>query len=71
MEEKWNYFKEKLTKAAEDTVRVKIIKGGKKNLTQWWTGELTAAVTNKMQKFRKWMKTRQPEDRENYVLART
>ena len=46
------------------------MKGGGKRKTPWWTEEMKKSVKNKMQKFRKWMKTRRAEDREIYVAAR-
>ena len=45
-------------------------KGKRKKTTAWWTDEVRDAVRNKMKRFRRWMKTRQPEDNRNYVEAR-
>ena len=49
---------------------MKTIYGGKKKCTPWWTENVRNAVKLKMKTFRKWMKTRQLQDRVSYVEAR-
>lgn len=70
LQENWQNFKTAVEKSAEETVGCKWVKGGGKKKTPWWTEEMKNSVKNKMQKFRKWMKTRRAEDREMYVAAR-
>ena len=70
VEEEWKQFKDSLSKAAEETIGMSKQYGGKKKKTPWWTNELQNAVKDKMKKFRKWMKNRNPEDRAEYVIAR-
>ncbi|XP_076038976.1 uncharacterized protein LOC143024096 [Oratosquilla oratoria] len=55
---------------AEETIQVKVHGNTKKKTTIWWTEEVRQAVGLKMRCFRKWMKTRQIEDRQLYVDAR-
>ena len=43
---------------------------GKNKMTLWWSTEERETVKCKMKKFRRWMKTRNAEDRVNYVSAR-
>ena len=43
---------------------------GKKKTTLWWTENVQAAVRDKMTAFRRWMKTRQPEDPLSYEISR-
>ncbi|XP_076038441.1 uncharacterized protein LOC143023726 [Oratosquilla oratoria] len=54
---------------AEEIIHVKVHGNTKKKTTIWWT-EVRQAVGLKMRCFRKWMKTRQIEDRQLYVDAR-
>ena len=66
----WETFRETLLQICTETLGTKTIKGTKKKQTPWWTGELKGAVRRKMQAFRKWMKTRHPNDRAAYIVER-
>ena len=66
----WCKFKDSITTAAEKQLGFRETYGGKKKSTPWWTEQVRLAVKRKMKLFRKWMKTRRPEDRLEYVLAR-
>ncbi len=70
IEEQWNKFKNTVYGAAEETVGIKIKYGTKKKSTAWWTYDVKEAVKEKTRSFRKWMKTRNIEDREDYVDKR-
>ena len=70
LEEEWNKLHEMLTKLSEEIVGFRNSYGRKRKQTPWWTETVRDAVDNKMKMFRKWMKTRQQEDRANYVAAR-
>ena len=59
----WNGFKTKLTEAADKILGEKKSYEGKKKITPWWSDEVKDSVKFKMIKFRRWMKTRTPEDR--------
>ena len=60
----------KLTEAADKILGGKKPYEGKKKMTPWWSDEVKEAVKFKMIKFRRWMKTRTPEDRAQYTIAR-
>ena len=66
LEEKWKFFKETVIKAAEEVAGVKVNYGTKKKCIPWWNPQVREAVTSKMKAFRRWMKTRQQEDRVAY-----
>ena len=63
IEEDWKQFKEAVTTAVEEVAGVKINYGTKKKCTPWWNEEVKTAVKKKMASYRKWMRTRRPEDR--------
>ena len=66
IEEQWDQIKETVYGAAEETVGIKIKYGTKKKNTAWWTDDVKVAVKEKTRSFRKWMKTRDIEDRQVY-----
>ena len=68
--ENWTYFKNAIIRTATDVVLCRTAYGRRWKQTAWWTEELQLAVKEKMKRFRRWMKTRRAEDRENYNLAR-
>ena len=69
-EAKWEQIKSSIKTAAEQTMGKRTSYEGKKKSTPWWTERLGEAVKNKMKKFRKWMKTRNHQDRVAYIEAR-
>ena len=69
-ERKWTEFKNKMVEVASDVLQCKTTYGRKRKQTAWWTPELKSAVKKKMNKFRKWMKTRRDEDHINYIVSR-
>ncbi|XP_076067750.1 uncharacterized protein LOC143040554 [Oratosquilla oratoria] len=68
--EEWEQMKTVVKEVAEEVVEMKYVGKTKKKRTPWWTEEMADAVKEKMKKFRKWMKYRTAENRENYVEAR-
>ena len=70
VEEEWKFFKETVIKAAEEVAGVKVNYGTKKKCIPWWNPQVREAVTSKMKAFRRWMKTRQQEDRVAYEEKR-
>lgn len=70
VESKWNKFKEVVKTTAEEVIQLKISGNTKKKSTAWWTPEVANAVKEKMRAFRKWMKTRTQEDRQDYIEKR-
>ena len=58
-----------LKAAAEEILGVKYYGSSKKKTTPWW-GAARDAVKEKMTKFRRWMKTRNINDRLDYEVAR-
>ena len=70
VESKWNKFKDVVKTSAEEVVQVKVSGNTKKKSTAWWTAEVAEAVKAKMKAFRKWMKTRAHEDRQEYIDKR-
>ena len=67
----WNNFKDITTQAAREILGEKQPYLGKKKMTPWWNDEVREAVKKKMKSFRIWMKTRTPQSRQEYVLARS
>ena len=70
IEAKRNDFKKKVTEAATDALGEKVPCRGRKKTTPWWTEDVRVAVKDKMNCFRRWMKTRRSDDRQSYVAAR-
>ena len=70
IEASWLRFKKKVLGAAADVLGERSVYKGKKKATLWWTENVQAAVRDKMRAFRRWMKTRQPEDRPRYEISR-
>lgn len=70
IEHAWNSFKTTVTNCATETVTVKRVCGGKKKKTIWWTEEVKQAVKEKNSTFRRWIKQRNAQSRQNYVEAR-
>ena len=66
----WETLRGTLTQICNETLGTKIIKGTKKKQTPRRREELRKAVRQKMQAFRRWMKTRQPHDRAAYIVER-
>ena len=69
LDEQWLTFKATLKAAAEEILGVKYSGSSKKKTTPWW-GAARDAVMEKMTKFRRWMKTRNINDRLDYEVAR-
>ena len=57
--------------AADDVLGKRSEYKGKKKTTLWWTENVQVAVRDKMRAFRRWMRTRQREDRLNYEMSRS
>ena len=70
LEDCWRTFHSTVNQLAEEVMHFKINYGKKKKKTAWWTDEVQDVVKKKMKMFRKWIKTRRAEDREEYVEAR-
>lgn len=70
IEEEWIDMKDKITKIAKDILETKKISGGKKKKTVWWTNEVRDAVKKKTQAFRRWMRRRSLETRQEYEILR-
>ena len=70
IEASWLRFKKNVLGAAADVLGERSVYKGKKKTTLWWTEYVQAAVRDKMRAFRRWMKTRQPEDRLSYEISR-
>ncbi|XP_076038003.1 uncharacterized protein LOC143023369 [Oratosquilla oratoria] len=68
--EEWEQMKTVVKEVAEEVLEMKYVGKTKKKRTPWWTEEMADAVKEKMKKFRKWMKFRTAENRENYVEER-
>ena len=66
----WINFKDKVSAAADEVLGEKVPYRGKKKRTPWWGEEVKNSVKLKMKQFRKWLKTRTPEDRLQYIWAR-
>src|SRR5678815_2991696 len=66
----WRALRDALWEVSEDVVNVKTIHGRKKKQTPWWTEQVQTAVKRKMKCFKRWIKTRGVEEREEYVEAR-
>ncbi len=66
----WEEFKTKIYSISCETLGLRKMKTTKKKITPWWSDEVRTAVKEKMRSFRRWMKTRNVLDRENYVNAR-
>ena len=69
VEEEWKNFKDNIKRCARETLGVKRM-GGRKKRTAWWTDDVSLAVKEKTEAFRKWMKRRSPETRLEYVEKR-
>ena len=70
VEQEWRRFRDTIVEASEDILETKKVGRPKKKKTAWWTEEVKHAVQLKNRAFRRWMKTRQPEDRIHYVQRR-
>jgi exonuclease III len=70
VEEEWNGMMDCVYKAVDETIGYKYSSKSKKRKTPWWTEEVRTAVKTKTKTFRKWMRTRNPENRRRYELAR-
>ena len=70
IEDLWTDFKEKIVKIEEDVIGSKVIGKGKKKRTAWWVPEVQDAVKAKQKAFRKWMKERTMEAKEEYNRLR-
>jgi hypothetical protein len=68
VEEQWSALKERLTTISEEVLGTKIIKGTKKKTTPWWN-DVEDFVKQKMTLLRRWMKTRNFEDKLAYEEA--
>ena len=69
-EAKWNNFKKKVTEAVTGALSEKVPYRGRKKTTLLWTEDVRVAVKQKMNCFRRWMKTRRSDDRQSYDTAR-
>ncbi|XP_076038778.1 uncharacterized protein LOC143023980 [Oratosquilla oratoria] len=69
LDEDWKAFHSIVTKIGEEVVQCKTLYGKKKKQTPWWTEKVKEAIKIKMRKFRKWMRTRQMDDRLEYIKA--
>ncbi|XP_076066023.1 uncharacterized protein LOC143039639 [Oratosquilla oratoria] len=65
----WNKFRDGIKKAYEDVLQPKTTGRRKKKNTPWWN-EVKEWVRRKNKAFRIWMKTRRPQDRQEYVSRR-
>ena len=70
IEEEWIDMKDKITKIAKEVLETKKISGGRKEKTIWWTDEVRDVVKKKSKSFRRWMRRRTPENRQEYEIAR-
>ena len=70
VEEQWNRMKKVVYESAEEAIGIKIKYATKKKNTAWWTTDVKNAVKEKAKAFRKWMKTRRQDDRQEYVEKR-
>src|SRR5678815_2968938 len=70
VDESWRALRDALWEVSEDVVKVKTTHGRKKKQTPWWTEQVQTAVKRKMKCFKRWIKTRGVEEREEYVEAR-
>ena len=68
--QEWNLFMNKVKKVAEEVVEVQYRGKTEKRRRPWWTAEVEIAVTAKAKAFRKWMKTRRVQDREESIRSR-
>lgn len=69
-EEEWERYRRVVAEIAEEVIHSKRSCGTRKRRTPWWTEEVKTAVKEKTLAFRRWMRTRQVEDRNRYVEAR-
>ncbi|XP_076066021.1 uncharacterized protein LOC143039637 [Oratosquilla oratoria] len=65
----WNKFRDGIKKACEDVLQTKTTGRRKKKNTPWWN-EVKEWVRRKNKAFSIWMKTRKPQDRQEYVSRR-
>ena len=70
IEQEWAKFRDTVVKASEDILETKRVGRTKKKKTAWWTEEVKHATQLKNKAFRRWMKTRQIEDRNEYIRRR-
>ena len=66
----WREFKEEITEAADEILGEKKAYQGRKKMTPWWSEEVSEIVQLNMIKFRRWMKTRTAEGRQQYKNVR-
>ena len=66
----WQLYKEALTSCMDEVCGRKLIKGNGKR-TAWWNENVKAKVKEKKDAWRKYLKTKRPEDRLDYVNKRT
>ena len=69
IEEKWQLYKETLLSCAEVVCSRKQIKGNSRRAA-WWNENFKAKIKEKKEAWKKYLQTKMPEDRMNYVSKR-
>ena len=70
VEEEWVDFRDSLINILKQECGVKRVGGKKRKATDWWNEDVKEACKVKKKAFKKWLKSRSVEDREEYVTAR-
>ena len=69
LDEKWQQYKKILLNCAEETCGRKQIKGNTKR-TAWWNEKVQTRIRAKKEAWKKYLQTKKPEDRMDYVSKR-